>query len=65
MILRKVSNLRPDDHVIIWKPLIFTVVRLEQLPESKICVLTLKGQNSNPESKHTLFADDLVEIVIL
>lgn len=67
MILRKVSNLRPDDHVIIHKygASILTTVRVDRLPESEICVLIVKQSYDPAETAHTLLADDYVEIVIL
>lgn len=59
MILRKVSNLRPDDHIQMWGS-VHTIFKVEIIPDSDIRIVT-----THNNIKHTLRADDLVEIVIL
>lgn len=63
MILRKVSNLRPEDHIRLHDGPVTRLIGVEHLPESKLCVL--KIDRVLEETRHTVFADDYVEIVIL
>lgn len=59
MILRKVSKLRPGDHIQMWG-CVHTILKIERIHDSDVCILT-----THNNVKHTLRADDLVEIVIL